>query len=163
MSTSDAPLPSQRARSKPGLGCLIYLLGVPVFISVCCLGSQLYNVLQGENIARRLAPPEYPGSRLVQVEQVRIPNTRFEQRTYYTPDNPETVLAYMQQHMPGFTGDRRTHYENYVADQSLPSLIVAVSGPLNYLESGVPGVEVKLDEGEAAGTDITFILSWPDP
>ncbi|MBM2851370.1 MAG: hypothetical protein HW418_4312 [Anaerolineales bacterium] len=108
-------------------------------------------------------PPEYPGSNLIDVEQVRYPNTRFEHRTYHTPDNPETVLAYMEQQMPGFTGDRRTHYENYIEDKSLPSLIVAVSGPLNYFESGVPGVEVKLDEGDTVGTEITVILSWPDP
>jgi hypothetical protein len=108
-------------------------------------------------------PPEYPGSTLVQVEQERFPNTRFEHRTYHTPDDVATVLAYMEGHMPGFTQVSSERYENRRQDNSLPSLITAVLVQFADIESGVPGVEVNLDEANTTGTEITIILSWPDP
>ena len=112
---------------------------------------------------RRLLPPEYPGSQLVNVEQERHPNTRTEQRTYHTPDDMETVLAYMEQYLPGFTQASGERYENQIEDTGWPSRIVAASGPLNLLESGLPGAAVELDDTDDGGTEITFTAYWPDP
>ena len=81
--------------------------------------------MRGDWIARGLMPPEYPGSTLIEVEQDRIPNTRFEYRTYYTPDSLETVLAHMEQHLPGFTQHPSERYDNHRQDNSLPSRIAA--------------------------------------
>jgi len=142
---------------------LIGLLGLPVLLACCCIGAPVYNIVRGEQIARGLMPPEYPGSTLLQVEQERFPNTRFEHRTYFTPDNVETVLAYMEQHMPGFTQYSPERYGNRRQDNSLPSLITAILVQWGDIESGVPDVEVNLDEANTTGTEITIILSWPDP
>lgn len=154
---------TSRTPRRQTLRLLIWLLGVPLFLACCCIGAPVYNIVRGEQIARSLMPPEYPGSTLIQVEQERFPNTRFEYRTYYTSDNVETVLAYMEQHMPGFTSDPPERYRNHRHDNSLPSLITAILVQLGDIESGVPGVEVNLDEAQTTGTEITIILSWPDP
>jgi len=138
-------------------------MGVPALIACCCLGAPVYNILRGEQIARDLMPPEYPGSTLVHVEQERHPNTRSEYRTYHTPDDLETVLAYMEQHLPGFTQYSRERYGNRIEDKSLPSLITALLAQFGDIESGVPGVEAELDEANTTGTEITVILHWPDP
>ena len=108
-------------------------------------------------------PPEYPGSQLLEVEQERYPNTRFEHRAYYTPDGLQTVLAYMDQHMPGFTSSSPEHYGNRLEDKSLSSLITAILVQLTDIESGVPGVEVNLEAADTGGTEIRVILQWPDP
>ena len=157
-----SPLHSKRARNRQRLGSIIFIFGVPALIAGCCLGAPFYNVWRGEQIARSLMPPEYPGSRLIDVEQERIPNTRWEYRTYYTSDDLETVLAYMEQHLPGFTKHSSERYSTRIEDKSLPSLITAVLVQVSDIESGVPGVEVELD-ADPAGTEITVILNWPDP
>ena len=163
MDTGDTSPQGKRVPRKPTLRLLVWLLGIPVFLACCCGGAPVYNIVRGEQVARGLMPPEYPGSTLIEVEQERFPNTRFEYRTYSTPDDVETVLAYMEGHMPGFTQSSPERYGNHRQDNSLPSLITALLVQLGDIESGVPGVEVNLDEANTTGTEITIILSWPDP
>lgn len=153
------PRTPRRQTSRP----LISLLGVFALLACCCAGAPIYNIVRGEQIARGLMPPEYPGSTLLKVEQERFPNTRFEYRTYYSSDGIETVLAYMEQHMPSFVQHSSERYDNHRRDNSLPSLITALVVQVADIESGVPSVEVNLDEANTTGTEITIILSWPDP
>jgi hypothetical protein len=66
------------------------------------------------------------------------------------------------QYLPGFTQVSGERYANHIEDTGWPSRIVAVSGPLNLLESGVPGAAVELD-ADSGGAEITFTAYWPDP
>jgi len=159
MATSD----TSRIPRRPTACLLISLLGILAVLICGGAGAPIYNIVRGEHIARGLMPPDYPGSTLIEVEQERFPNTRFEYRTYHTPDSVETVLAYMEQHMPGFSQRSSERYDNQRRDNSLPSLITARLVRVADIESGVPSVEVKLDDANTTGTEITIILSWPDP
>ena len=152
-----------RTPRRPTARFLISLVGLLALFVCCGAGAPIYNIVRGEQIARGLMPPEYPGSTLIEVEQERFPNTRFEYRTYYTSDSVETVLAYMEQHMPGFIQHSSERYDNHRRDNSLPSLITALLVQVADIESGVPSVEAKLDEAHTTGTEISIVLSWPDP
>ena len=156
---SDMPRAPRRLPAR----LLISLLGLLALLVCGGVGAPIYNIMRGEQIARGLMPPDYPGSTLIEIEQERFPNTRFEYRTYYTSDSVETVLEYMEQYMPGFIRDASERYDNRRQDNSLPSLITALLVQVADIESGVPSVEVKLDEARTTGTEITVVLSWPDP
>jgi len=72
---------------------------------ICLCGIVGYFVLlifAAEPLARTLAPPEYPGSEMLERWYSGGTDRMWDRRTYYTPDDILTVLDFMETNMPGF-------------------------------------------------------------
>ena len=132
----------------------------------CCLCGSLVLMPFGpsEFLARRLAPPFYPGSTTVSDYRSGGPDSMWEVSVSHTSDRIGTVLAFYERGMPGF-------YQ--VTD---PGQVVSYvnaredNGPFGFLASltgaGIhPNVGIVLhpDKQDGSTTVIEARIEWPAP
>ena len=161
------------------LGHLITLLlglGACVVVSSVC-GPLIELTLvstAAPYMAHALAPPEYPGSQFVGTYNRMGTESMGDWRTYRTADSIDTVLTFMEGHMPGFvmehTSVRGTVYHNAredksdlakrAADWACSSLFCTTFDAKTY-----PSVYITLysDPKSPTGTLIDVFFDWPAP
>ena len=149
-------------------------LSVTVFVMAAlihCFFMDFFLVLtwSGQRLAYRLAPPEYPGSRLVGQHVSGGTATMWDRRIYRSFDSYEGVLAYMEQHMPGFAETTlvagRSAYINHACDDSLLARSAGWLADSGQEGDGLtlPRTRVLVYEGPDVPTEtiITVWVEWP--
>jgi hypothetical protein len=166
-----------QAMQRLGRTVLIPLgLGACVTIGMVALPFADYVVatFSAPQMARTLAPPEYPGSQFLSTYQRTGTESMGDWRTYSTTDSIGNMLAFMEEHMPGFVMEHNsaggTIYRNYkedksdlakrAADYACSSLFCTTFNTKTY-----PSVEVTLysDPNNSTGTLIDVHIDWPAP
>jgi hypothetical protein len=166
-----------RAIKRLGLIALI-LLGLGACVAIGVVAAPFVDFILTLNaapqMARALAPPQYPGSQLVKTYPREGTESQGDWRTYRTSDSVDKVLAFMEEHMPGFTigndSIRGTVYRNTkedrsdlakrAADYSCSSLFCATSGLTHYPSASVI---IYSDPDNSAGTLVDVLIDWPAP
>ena len=154
------------------------LLGLGACVAIGIVAAPfldfIVTISAAPQMARALAPPEYPGSQLVNTYPRNGTESQGDWRTYRTPDSVDKVLAFMEQHMPGFVighdPNRGTIYRNNkedksdlakrAADYSCSSLFCATSGLTHYPSANVI---IYSDPENPAGSLIEVQIDWPAP
>jgi hypothetical protein len=141
-------------------------IAVGIALAACCLccGPVILTLGPSELLARRLAPPIYPGSVQVSHYQSEGPDSRWEESVHHTSDNIRTVLAFYEALMPGFIEDHnpsdgKISYFNGRSD----------NGPLGIMASWAvggnarPGAGIVIfeDQAQSGVTVIEMRIDWP--
>ncbi len=161
------------------LGILLFtLLGLGACIALSIVAAPFIDFLivtsSAPQMAYALVPPEYPGSQLVKTYQRTGTESKGDWRTYRTEDGLEKVLAFMEEHMPGFVEEhdetRGIIYRNHREDKSeraqraaeyaCSSLFCVTFDAKSY-----PSVYLALyaDPQDASATLIEVQIDWPAP
>lgn len=105
---------------------------------------------------------KYPKSHLVGTE-IR-PTSKVTMETnfnYYTSDNLETVLEYMEEQLPGFVQLQGSWviveptYRNTIGSEETAFRFI-----FQYLEKGMPGIAVYIYPSDIEGTSIRISEKW---
>ena len=132
----------------------------------CCLCTCFVVMPFGpsEFLARRLAPPLYPGSTTVNGYRSGGPDSMWQVFDSRTPDGIDTVLAFYERRMPGFQkvadSDGTSSYTNGREDNGLLGFLASLTGDGIYPSVGV---SIRPDKQDASTTDIAMRIEWPAP
>jgi hypothetical protein len=122
--------------------------------------------------AYALAPPQYPNSHLV--EEKHQPGRQNDSvlRVYETNDSVEEVLAFMEEHMPGFTETKSywsdgSTYHNEVIDSTVEEFLGSPpsKASLDWPYDTYPHASVRIEPNpdKPTGTIIHVWVGWPIP
>lgn len=129
-----------------------------------CLAWLYVPLLAPRIMAERLAPPPYPKSQLISETQGGGSAVGCHRRVYQTNDNIESVLAYMELYLPGFTHEpnsERSAYGNAIEDTSwLAQMIGAGRVVRKYLT--YPSVGVYIGILPDNRTEIRITTCWAE-
>lgn len=147
-----------------------------VAIIVISVGLRdLIALTQGSDLAYALAPPEYPESKLIYKYHPVGTESMGDMRTYRTTDNVQTVLSFMEEHMPGFYFQDSSlfgpAFYNSRADKSDHAKRIARFACTSMLcDPGDEawtypsvGVIIHTDPENSTGTLIELSFFWPAP
>jgi hypothetical protein len=146
------------------IGCLIALVTLPVCLCFAWFGL----VMLSEPVARSMAPPVYPNSALLGIENRSGLDGFSEYATYRTTDNPQTVRAWYKQEFPGLklseesTGGVHWYWWESNQNSLLLHLIALVNcGDWRLIPSAY--LTIRPDRDNPALTVISIDISWPSP
>ena len=156
----------------------LILLGLGTCVTMAAIGAPFLDFIVvtslAPQMAHALAPPEYPGSQFLGTYNRTGTESKGDWRTYRTTDSIEKVLAFMEEHMPGFVMEHNSArgivYHNAkedksdlakrAADYACSSLFCTTLDAKTY-----PSVDVTLysDPNHPPGTLIDVLIDWPAP
>lgn len=157
---------------------LITLLGLGACVVLGIVAAPFVDFLivtsAAPQMAYALAPPQYPGSQLIKTYQRTGTESKGDWRTYRTEDSVDKVLAFLEEHMPGFIEENdptrgavyRNHKEDKseraerAADYACSSLFCTTFDTKSY-----PSVYITLysDPQDTSATLIDVQVDWPAP
>ena len=105
---------------------------------------------------------KYPNSHLV--EKAIRPTSKITMatdHTYYTSDDIDTVLEYMEQHQPGFIQLQGSYVIVEPTFRNTTCASETIFGSIfQILEKGIPCIEVSIYPSETSGTSIRISENW---
>jgi hypothetical protein len=119
----------------------------------------------GEQMAYDLVP-QYPGSRLISSQNFLHPNSGDERREYRTPDDIDSVLAFMRQHFPDQAINAREGiYALNVMDRSwLSNLAMPIAHDNAYPDFiDLPQAYIHIYKSSESSNDTVIAIQfyWP--
>ncbi len=158
----------QRERSCLISGLILLFLGIPF-----CLFFGPICALVGGQVLAFGDVPQYPSVKLISTDRTLHSNTVSETQIYKTDDNLDTVLAYMEQHLPGFVkldqppSSRQltnTIYRNSLRPSWVADLAIRYADFMRIVPytEGLPSKVVLIysDPDNPGGTVIEVINDW---
>ena len=155
---------TRRRSSIPGLFALLVMGSLIVALGVWLFAPDLVKTM-----ASRLAPPVYPGVKMVEHIDREEAGAAIEETTYQVKVHVSSVLPWMEQRLPGFTTCTAftpidpNCSANIVCDTSFigKSLIWLMLGDAGRRsEACVAGV-ILPQPGDDRFTLIRYTVSWP--
>ena len=140
--------------------------GIVFLASSCllCFAWLIVPILAPRIMAERLAPPPYPKSQLISETQGGGSDSGCRRRVYQTNADIESVLAYMELHLPGFTRDseaERIAYGNAIEDSSWLAQTIG-SGKIVRNYPIYPSVQVSIGMLPDRETEIKITTCWAE-
>ena len=153
---------------------VIAIIAVIALTPICTtIGELLLVSLYAKQMALSLTPPEYLGSKLIDVQNGGGSSLEWERRTYLTSDSIDKVLAFYGEYMPHFAkeynSDKGVVYRSSKTDTNdLAKRASRLACNLVCREQGIdyyPYVSIILYPNPKTSTE-TFIevwINWPAP
>lgn len=150
---------------KSGIKKIIVLMIVLIFlIPTAFIFYFLGAVTLSEQMARSLAPPEYPNSILIEDWESGGSVSMWDRKLYSTPDSPEQVLTFMESHVGEFKTSEHSETEQIRFSWGKCSRNVLLSFMVFVAETRpCASVSIFTDPDRPDVTLIRVWIDWPAP